>query len=98
MKGIRQGMGAFFYSNGAVYIGEWIDNKKYGYGLFVDEFGGKKYSFFKRDRVVRDIKVTHHKVDSVIQDNAEDINLDLESMDKERKMINNSEKNFGDSI
>jgi hypothetical protein len=33
VQGVREGEGAFFYSDGRVYKGEWSQDKKYGYGV-----------------------------------------------------------------
>ena len=32
-EGKRNGVGLFYYSNGEIYVGEWLNDLKHGFGL-----------------------------------------------------------------
>jgi hypothetical protein len=47
--GNLDGIGRFEYLNGAVYEGEWKENKKHGSGKFVEAEGGIHYGHWEND-------------------------------------------------
>jgi len=51
-NGLRNGLGVFYYSNGAQYDGEWVDGKKHGNGVFTFEDGEIYEGEFISDRMV----------------------------------------------
>lgn len=51
--GLRDGMGAFYYSNGSKYEGAWEANKKHGRGVFTFEDGEIYDGEFIQDRMVQ---------------------------------------------
>lgn len=52
-RGLRQGVGTFFYADGARYEGQWAANQKHGAGRFVYEDGSVYEGPFDRDRPVK---------------------------------------------
>jgi len=49
--GKREGLGTFFYANGACYQGEWRDHMKQGHGRHTDDDGRVSEGFYERDRL-----------------------------------------------
>ena len=54
----RQGLGVFYYANGATYEGEFLDNKKNGYAVYTDENGVIIKAVFENDRITKVIDTT----------------------------------------
>lgn len=50
----RNGLGKFFYANGSIFEGEWLNNLKHGYGVFIDEDSNLTYGIFKDDKLDRE--------------------------------------------
>lgn len=57
-KGNRQGLGVFYYANGATYEGEFHANKKHGYAVYTDENGVITKAIFDSDRIGKVIDTT----------------------------------------
>jgi hypothetical protein len=51
--GQRHGKGAFYYSNGSKYEGNWEENFKHGHGVFTFEDGTQYIGPFEKDRMVK---------------------------------------------
>ncbi|XP_075421566.1 radial spoke head 10 homolog B isoform X3 [Ascaphus truei] len=51
VNGVRQGNGLFYYANGAIYDGEWKDNKKHGMGKFIFKNGQIYSGEFVKDQI-----------------------------------------------
>jgi hypothetical protein len=58
LKGNRQGLGVFYYANGATYEGEFHANKKHGYAVYTDENGVITKAIFDSDRIAKVIDTT----------------------------------------
>ena len=39
MNGLRHGCGVFYFANGSRYDGEWKNNFKHGFAIFMNEEG-----------------------------------------------------------
>jgi len=52
LNGQRQGLGCFYYANGAKYEGEWCVNLKEGFAIFTKETGEVFCGQFKNDRIL----------------------------------------------
>lgn len=95
-RGMRHGLGIFYYANGATYEGEWFENYKEGYAVFVDENGQAMYGFYKKDRLVRRIYVASTLLETLIKKqvvNYGNQNEGREFFDnsKDENMLNNPE-------
>ena len=55
-KGKREGLGIFYYSNGEIYIGDWLDDKKHGFGIHRNQFGQEKEVFYIENNLPEDYK------------------------------------------
>jgi len=51
---LRNGVGTFYYANGAVYKGDWLENKKHGYGTFTSRDGRVYTSEFRDGSIFQD--------------------------------------------
>tara|TARA_B110000305_G_C19249619_1_gene544070 strand:+ start:247 stop:807 length:561 start_codon:yes stop_codon:yes gene_type:complete len=51
VKGVRSGIGTFYYANGSEYHGQWVDNKKEGFGCHTFENGLVWEGVFENDRM-----------------------------------------------
>ncbi|KAH7445166.1 hypothetical protein KP509_02G109900 [Ceratopteris richardii] len=50
-QGLRDGKGTFYYASGAIYKGEWMENRKHGLGCYINESGSVLHGCFSKDRV-----------------------------------------------
>jgi hypothetical protein len=69
-KGMRQGLGIFYYANGSTYEGYWSQNKKHGYAIYTDENGEVSHCYFSNDRLVRKIHVADSLLNSLANNQA----------------------------
>ncbi|MCQ2819494.1 MAG: hypothetical protein MJ252_19705 [archaeon] len=51
-NGMRNGYGKFYYSNGSIYEGYWINNAKEGFGILTNQDRTKQVGLFKGDRFI----------------------------------------------
>lgn len=64
-RGMRHGLGIFYYANGATYEGYWYQNKKHGYATYTNENGEVTYCLFNQDRMSRKIYVADSLINSL---------------------------------
>jgi hypothetical protein len=55
-EGKRNGLGIFFYSNGSIYEGEWVNDNKQGFCIFTDVHGNTEQHVFIEDK-------SYHRID-----------------------------------
>jgi len=36
----------FYYSNGEIFVGDWLNDKKHGLGILMGKYGGSKRQVF----------------------------------------------------
>lgn len=50
-RGLRHGLGNFYYADGSLYCGEWANNLKDGFGLYTAADGSVLTALFVQDRI-----------------------------------------------
>ena len=55
---MRHGYGIFYYANGTKYEGEWKENLKEGFAIFLKDNGNYLFGIFKNDKIVKKEKQT----------------------------------------
>jgi hypothetical protein len=43
VRGLKQGKGTYYYLNGNIYEGDWKNDKKEGFGIFIYKTTNEKY-------------------------------------------------------
>ena len=65
--GQREGLGIFYYANGSTYEGQWKNNCKHGYAMYIDEDGKAIYGYFQRDKLVRTVEVYYTLLETLVK-------------------------------
>lgn len=85
---MRHGLGIFYYANGSTYEGEWFENRKHGYAVFVNENGQAMYGFYKNDRLMRRIYVFNSLLETLIKKNMKEGEIEFKDSSRDDNMIN----------
>ena len=89
---------SFFFSNGAMYEGEWKNNMKHGFGIMKFEDGKKYIGRFEEDRIIdKDNQLTFEMVRNLLEEyNLNKINKinEIKEIKEEENADNNKVNNI----
>lgn len=94
-KGMKNGWG-ILSSSAIKYIGQFINDKKHGLGILIDQNGNKYEGVWSDDYFVRTEKVNFpsdkQKIDVVINDDRRKLDADRQAFEQERKKLEENKR------